>query len=645
MLRTSLYTLSVCLILLPIKLIAQEELKQALAEPVLSQEEADAQITRYLLDRIKPLELGSSLKSTELASNGIRQKVLDEVVFRGVPDAWRSHKVKVHDDKLIQTEYGYSIRRIRYEALPGLWIPALIYTPDRLDGKTPVIINVNGHERVGKSVEYKQMRCINQVKRGMIAINLEWLGMGQLNIPQFSHNELAKLDVCGVSGLSVFFLSMQKAVDIALSLENADLSRIAVTGLSGGGWQTIIISSLDTRITLAAPVAGHSALGQRIANRSSIGDLEQNPNDLGAFADYVHLNTLMAPRPLLLIYNTKDNCCFAAATVKANTYEPVIPFYAQANVPENLGYYENSDPGDHNYQKDNRQQLYAFLEQHFFPDRNLSPNEIDCESELLTHEELIVPLPAANENFHTLSATLAQSIEETQTDPPHALKTLAEILRLPSYTMSADLFTGAKKTADLTVRRLRLLSDDGLILPCVIVEPAAPTSTVTLISDAGFTNEYERIVELAKEGQRVIAVDPLFIGQSRHTGSLYSMPMLVATLGGRPLGIQTAQTSSAIDFILRTLVIESTHIESHGPRSGMIAITTAAISDKVRKVTTVNGFDMIDSLLTSDSSYSQTPEAYCFGLYKWFKSPKVENALSEPIENLHLELIQRKKKQ
>ena len=140
MLRSSLYTLSVCLILLPIELSAQEELKQALAEPVLSQEEADGQITRYLLDRIKPLELGSSLKSTELASHNIRQAVLDQVVFRGVPDAWRNHKVKVHDDKPIHTEHGYSIRRIRYEALPGLWIPALIYTPDELNSKTPVLV-------------------------------------------------------------------------------------------------------------------------------------------------------------------------------------------------------------------------------------------------------------------------------------------------------------------------------------------------------------------------------------------------------------------------------------------------------------------------------------------------------------------------
>ena len=618
--------------------IAQDSLEAVLAEPLISQEQADHQITRFLTDRIKPLQLGASYAKSASTSDQIRKQVLENVVFRGVPAEWKSHKVKVEDDVTIETEHGYSIRKIRYEALPGLWIPALIYTPNELQEKAPVVLNVNGHERIGKSVEYKQKRCINQAKRGMIAINLEWIGMGQLNIPAFSHNELAKLDVCGVSGLAVFYLSMSKAIDIALSLEHADPNRIAVTGLSGGGWQTIIISSLDTRVKLAVPVAGHSALGQRIANRSSIGDLEQNPNDLGAFADYVHLNTLMVPRPLLLIYNTKDNCCFAASTVKANTYEPVIPFYAQANTPERLGYHENSDPGDHNYQRDNRQQLYAFLETHFFPDRNLSEKEVDCEAELLTHEDLIIPLPSANENFHTLATSAAKSIEARPTAFSSPVAALKHIIRLPNYTMSAELFTGTKQVGELSVRRLRLLSDDGLILPCVIVEPKEPTNTVTFISDKGFIAEHERITKLASVGNRVIAIDPLFIGQSRHTGSLYSMPMLAATLGHRPLGIQTAQVTAAVSFILRTLVLDHSDLESRGNRSGVLALTVATMSEHIHEVSIVDGLESVDELLSPTSSYSKTPGAYCFGLLTWFKSPQVSEVLSGDRVNLNKKL-------
>ena len=74
---------------------------------------------------------------------------------------------------------GYSIRKLRYEVVPGMWTSALIYVPDEMKGKVPVVLNVNGHDRKnGKAADYKQMRCINQVKRGMIAMNAEWLGMG-----------------------------------------------------------------------------------------------------------------------------------------------------------------------------------------------------------------------------------------------------------------------------------------------------------------------------------------------------------------------------------------------------------------------------------------------------------------------------------
>ena len=112
----------------------------------------------------------------------------------------------------------------------------------------------------GKSVAYKQVRCINQAKRGMLALNVEWLGMGQLSGPGFHHNRMNQLDLCGTSGVAPFYLSLKRGLDLLLSLPHADPSRVAVTGFSGGGWQTIFIGALDPRVTLANPVAGYSSL-------------------------------------------------------------------------------------------------------------------------------------------------------------------------------------------------------------------------------------------------------------------------------------------------------------------------------------------------------------------------------------------------
>ena len=169
--------------------------------------------------------------------------------------AWRDAKTKFELLDTIPGGPGYSIRKLRYEALPGLWIPGLLYLPEKITGKVPVHLAVNGHDGVGKAAPYKQIRCINLAKRGVISLNLEWLGMGQLRTPGFAHYAMNQLDLCGSSGIAPFYLAMSRALDILLALPEADPTRVAVSGLSGGGWQTIFISSLDTRVTLANPVA------------------------------------------------------------------------------------------------------------------------------------------------------------------------------------------------------------------------------------------------------------------------------------------------------------------------------------------------------------------------------------------------------
>src|ERR1051325_8244459 len=99
----------------------------------------------------------------------------------GQPGKWRAAKRGAVWLETVEGGPGYRIRKLRYEAVPGLWIPALLYEPERLSGKVPVSLNVNGHEGIGKSVPYKQIRCINQAKRGLLVLNPEWIGMGQLN--------------------------------------------------------------------------------------------------------------------------------------------------------------------------------------------------------------------------------------------------------------------------------------------------------------------------------------------------------------------------------------------------------------------------------------------------------------------------------
>jgi hypothetical protein len=201
----------------------------------------------------------------------------------------------------------------------------------------------------------------------MLAFSPEWINMGELRGAGYGHNEMGHLDLCGVAGLSVFYLSLQRAVDVLMAHESIDPQRIAVTGLSGGGWQTILISALDTRVTLSAPNAGYLGVATRIDHRSDIGDHEQNPTDLCAIADYVHLTAMLAPRPALLIYNEKDECCFPTHRAVASVFDPIVPVYELLGAKGRFAFHNNREPGTHNYLEDNRQAFYRFINRAWLP--------------------------------------------------------------------------------------------------------------------------------------------------------------------------------------------------------------------------------------------------------------------------------------
>ena len=144
----------------------------------------------------------------------IRENVREQVVFRGVPKQWREGPVNVVWLETLAGK-GYTIRKLRYEAVPGLWVGALLYEPEGLKGKVPVVLNPNGHVgKPGMTIEYKQARCINLARRGMLALNFEWIGMGQLGGPGYAHSNASHLDLCGRAGLSVFYQSLKRGLGI-----------------------------------------------------------------------------------------------------------------------------------------------------------------------------------------------------------------------------------------------------------------------------------------------------------------------------------------------------------------------------------------------------------------------------------------------
>src|SRR2546428_12613324 len=128
-----------------------------------------------------------------------------------------------------------------------------------------------------------------------------------------------------------------------------------------------MLGVLDQRFAVSVPVAGTCSLVSKLdrPEPSNIGDIEEVPTDLLSGQDYAHLVALRAPRPTLLIYNAADDCCYRAPLTKPYMYDSVRPIFSLFGRPAQLQWHENTDPGTHNYELDNRQQSYRFFSEHF----------------------------------------------------------------------------------------------------------------------------------------------------------------------------------------------------------------------------------------------------------------------------------------
>lgn len=582
------------------------------------------EVQAFTESRIARMPAVTTAQSWAAYSDKLRQDVLEKVVFRGQAAQWRKAPAGVERiEPAIECD-GYRVRKLRYEAVPGLWIPALLYEPAKLTGKVPVVFCPNGHDPKGKIVAYKQIRCINLAKRGMIVLNTEYPGMGQLQGADFSHYRSNQLDLCGTSGVAVFYLAMERALDLLLAHEHADGDRLAVAGLSGGGWQTIFIGALDRRVALANPVAGYESFRTRVVSLTGLGDSEQTPVDLACLADYTHLTAMRGPRPTLLTYNTKDGIFFPDKSLPLllEAAEPIFKMYGKK---DNLRPHINEVPGDHNFEQDNREAFYKFVGEHFFAGQKFDAKETPCQKELLTADQACVPLPENNMDFHKLAVALAKDLPRNAEPPkdPAAMaqwqkqrrQVLGQVVHLRSYTAKASP-AGEKSVGDVAVKYWRVAMDKDWTLPVIELTPPEWESSVIVLADGGMAAAGAKIASLLKAHRRVIAVDLFYFGQSAISQRDFLFALLVSSVGERPLGVQAGQLAAIARWASRDG--EHVTVKAIGPRTSLIALTTAALDESVAGVDLAGGYGSLKEILDADLGADKTPELFCFGLLDQF---------------------------
>lgn len=310
----------------------------------------------------------------------------------------------------------YTIEKVYFESAPGLFVTGNLYRPKNTQGRAPGVMFAHGHrkdarldltpeetlrkkiadgeerfEKAGRS-SY-QAQCRQLALMGCVV--WQWDMLGDSDSIQLSrelvhgfakqrpemnttenwglYSPQAESHCQNVLGLQT--LNAVRGLDFLLSLPEVDPQRIAVTGASGGGTQTMLLAAIDDRIQLSFPVVMVSTAMQG-------GCTCENASLLRINTGNVEFAALFAPKPQGM--NSADDWTKEMATKGFPELQRLYALYGK----KDSAYLKRGEHFPHNYNAVTRSAFYTFLNKHFklgFP----SP-VIETDFDLLPPERLSV---------------------------------------------------------------------------------------------------------------------------------------------------------------------------------------------------------------------------------------------------------------
>ncbi len=241
---------------------------------------------------------------------------------------------------------GYIIENFALETLPGVYVCGSLYRPTKIKGKIPVMLCPNGHWQDGRYRPDQQYQCAMLARLGAVAVSYDLFAWGESQL-QFKEEYHQKS-----LAMSMQVLNSLRIMDYLLSLKYADANRVGMSGGSGAGSHTMLITALDDRIKISVPAVMLSCYMYGGCPCES-----GMPVHLcGGGTNNIELASMAAPRPQLIISDGKD----WTANVPEIEYplvKRVYEFYGKADLVKNAHF--SNEGHDYGYSK--RVALYEFI--------------------------------------------------------------------------------------------------------------------------------------------------------------------------------------------------------------------------------------------------------------------------------------------
>jgi dienelactone hydrolase len=420
---------------------------------------------------------------------------------------------------------GYRLEKIVFDSRPNFPVTAHLYIPEGKTGrKLPVIVNPHGHWEWKKQEPTVQSRLIGQALHGYLAIVVDspgWSFEGQNRVERRgagTHGDL-RLVLGSENATSVYVWDLMRTLDYLATRPEADLSRVGLTGASGGGLATMWAFAAEPRFTCAASVVYASSLEVNPQNGCLCNHV---PGSL-RLGDRADVLAFRAPAPVLVI-GADEDVEFPAEGMRL-TEEKLRRLWGLFGKADDA--WLRLFPGGHDYSRPMRETALGFFDKYLKGEGDGSPvPEPAFATEPPDSPELyVLPEPPGK----TLTMREIARAKFDRTEPGRAGSATGATIRAKDRASVVRDFVrlngGRPAAVDLQLKRLdeaggkvrcTFLSESGLTVPAICWEARGTAKAfVVLVTDEGkgeAAGEFD-VERLRAAGIACAAIDPRGLGE------------------------------------------------------------------------------------------------------------------------------------